>query len=313
MDFIRLAEKKLNFMRECLSTEGGVALYPFGMEAKAVKSLLEVQYDIKPVLLLDNFLCREYPDKICGLDVLCKPQYHDVTVLVVSDLVTVHEELLEQLYAVHPKEKCIDLLEESYDELTAAEKDNSLEILQATMDKVQSAGMLKNGMIYHPEKTHANICLPFALTDLIQRSVLMTDDYYERELLTKVFTFKNSCIAKAVKDHVVLDLGANIGNHSLYFTLEAGARKVVACEPVPLTFSILQHNVELNQLEDRIDLYNCGLGKKDSHAMVPSYHVQNIGGTAIRPGKNGSIIVRRLDEMELPADIALIKIDVEGM
>ena len=35
-----------------------VAVYPFGLEGKAVKSLLEVQYGITSVLPLDNFLSK---------------------------------------------------------------------------------------------------------------------------------------------------------------------------------------------------------------------------------------------------------------
>ena len=185
------------------------------MEAKAVKSLLEVQYGITPVLLIDNFLCKKYPDKIRGLDALKNSQYKNVIVLVVSDLVTVHNEILAQLYAVHPKEQCIDLRKESYDELVADARANSPETLQAVMDKMQSSGMMKNGMVYHPKNTHALVYLPFAMTDSIQRCLLQ-DDYSERDLLTKIFAFDHGRIARAVRNRAVLDIGANIGNHSLY-------------------------------------------------------------------------------------------------
>ena len=282
------------------------------MEAKAVKSLLEVQYGITPVLLIDNFLCKKYPDKIRGLDALKNSQYKNVIVLVVSDLVTVHNEILAQLYALRPTEQCIDLLKESYDELVADARANFPETLQAVMDKMQSSGMMKNGMVYHPKNTHALVYLPFAMTDSIQRCLLQ-DDYSERDLLTKIFAFDHGRIARAVRNRAVLDIGANIGNHSLYFTIEAGARKVVSFEPVSLTFSILKRNVELNHLEDRIELHNCGLGKEDLHAIVPNYNTRNIGGTTIQPSNKGNIVIRKLDEMELPTDISLIKIDVEGM
>lgn len=313
MDFYRLADKKLRCMKERLSTGGGFAIYPFGMEAKAVKSLLEVHYGLTPVLLLDNFLCEEYPNKIRSLDALREPQYQDVTVLVVSDLITVHDKLLEQLYAVFPKEKCIDLLQDTYEGLLGEADANSLEQVQQALEKAQSSGMMENGMIYQPKKTHANMFLPLALTDCIQRMLLMSDDYFERDLLAAVFSFDGGRIAHAVKGHAVLDIGANIGNHSLYFALEAGASKVVSFEPVPLTFSILKRNVEINHLEGCIELHNCGLGAEHAHATVPEYHTENIGGTAIRPGKNGDIVVQVLDEMKLPDDIALVKIDVEGM
>lgn len=313
MDFYRFADKKLSCMKERLSTGGGVAIYPFGMEAKAVKSLLEVHYGITPVLLLDNFLCREYPEKIHSLDALREPEYRDVTVLIVSDLATIHDKLLNQLYAVYPKEKCIDLLYDVNEGLLGEAGANSLKWVELALEKAQSSGMMENGMVYHPKKTHANMFLPLALTDIIQRDLLMSDDYFDRKHLADVFSFDDHRIARAVKGHTVLDIGANIGNHSLYFALEKGARKVIAFEPVPLTFSILKRNVEINHLEDRIELHNCGLGEENVCATVPSYDTKNIGGTSLRPGTDGGIVIRVLDEMELPDDIALVKIDVEGM
>lgn len=314
MNIMRLAEKKLDAMKDRLAT-GKFAIYPFGLEGKAVKSLLEVQYGISPMLLLDNGLAKRYPDRIYSVEILRETQYQDVTVLIASDSVEVFDDLRDRLYAVHPREKCIDLFMESYKEMvnpvvSVVEK---AEVYDA-MEKIKSLGMMKTGMIYAPTHTHAKFFLPFAHVDLIQRIILLSDNYFEADLLKETFEeFEGGRISRAVRGHSVLDIGANIGNHSLYFTLEAGARKVVSFEPVPMTFSILEENIALNHLEECVELHNCGLGREDSCADLLEYHAGNLGGTAIYPDKDGKLIVKTLDELKLPDDIALIKIDVEGM
>ena len=125
--------------------------------------------------------------------------------------------------------------------------------------------------------------------------------------------FESGRIGRAVRDHAVLDIGANIGNHSLYFALEAGARKVVSFEPVPFTFDILARNMEVNGLEGRVEIYNCGIGAKESHAATKSIITGNIGSTRLELEDAGGIVVQPLDAFDLPEDIALVKIDVEGM
>lgn len=280
-----------------------------------MKSLLEVQYGISPVLLLDNGLAKRYPDRIHSVEILKKPQYQDVIVLIASDLVEIFNDLRDQLYAVHSREKCIDLFLESYKELSQS---NMIVVEKAevydAMEKIKSTGMMKSGMIYAPTHTHAKFFLPFAHADLIQRIILLSDNYFEADLLKETFEkFEGGRIGRAVRGHSVLDIGANIGNHSLYFALEAGARKVVSFEPVPMTFSILEENITLNHLEGRVELNNCGLGAEDSRADVRQFNAGNLGGTAILPDKDGGLVVKTLDEMDLPDDIALIKIDVEGM
>lgn len=54
----------------------------------------------------------------------------------------------------------------------------------------------------------------------------MTDDYYESALLSKIFKeFRNGMIQEKVKAGIVADIGANIGNHTLYFLNEVQAQK----------------------------------------------------------------------------------------
>lgn len=68
------------------------------------------------------------------------------------------------------------------------------------------------------------------------------------------------------KDNVVIDIGANIGDSSIYFALE-DALKVIALEPYIYSYVMAEENVEINDLKSKIELLNAGYGK-DSEVIV---------------------------------------------
>lgn len=111
-----------------------------------------------------------------------------------------------------------------------------------------------------------------------------------------------------------VDIGANIGNHSLYFALILGAGRVIPFEPNPLCYRLLIQNVLVNRCLDRFDLGRLGVGladvQADGYGMETRAH--NLGAAALLPDQ-GAIAVHRGDEMLRDADPDLIKIDVEGM
>ncbi|MEM7753567.1 MAG: FkbM family methyltransferase, partial [Pseudomonadota bacterium] len=51
-----------------------------------------------------------------------------------------------------------------------------------------------------------------------------------------------------------VDIGANIGNHGLYFARKLGAACVIPIEPNPVAYRLLTANVVLNGLRDVFDL-----------------------------------------------------------
>jgi FkbM family methyltransferase len=113
---------------------------------------------------------------------------------------------------------------------------------------------------------------------------------------------------------VILDIGANIGNHSVFWATSGGARQIIAFEPVVETYRMLRRNIEINGLEKTITAYNIALGDKKSLGEIADLCPHNIGGTSIRVG-NGMIKIDALDNMNLAIDkykIDFVKIDVEG-
>jgi FkbM family methyltransferase len=60
-----------------------------------------------------------------------------------------------------------------------------------------------------------------------------------------------------VKGKLVLDIGANIGDSSIYFALR-GASKVIGVEPFPENYEMAKKNVRLNNFTDRISVMLAG-------------------------------------------------------
>ncbi len=78
------------------------------------------------------------------------------------------------------------------------------------------------------------------------------------------------------KNLIVLDVGANIGDSSIYFALK-GASRVVALEPFPATYELAKKNVEVNGFSDKIFVINGGLGKKNEKISIPN-DISSTGG-----------------------------------
>jgi FkbM family methyltransferase len=115
-----------------------------------------------------------------------------------------------------------------------------------------------------------------------------------------------------LKQKNVLDIGANIGNHTAIFA--EVANKVYAFEPHPNSFKLLDINLSKYK---NVKIFNLGLSDKQSILTAVSPH-RNIGASAISnrlAEKNESIWefnCVKLDDVKEIENISLIKIDVEG-
>ena len=142
--------------------------------------------------------------------------------------------------------------------------------------------------------------------DPIQRSH-RNGRFYEFEELSQLL--------KVVKKNgVFLDIGANVGNHSLFFALFLNARKVIPFEPNPRAFNLLIQHVLLNGLREKFDLTHIGVGLSDkaSSGFAMQDVSRNLGGARMLEGKGG-LDVYRADALLKTETPDFIKIDVEGM
>lgn len=154
--------------------------------------------------------------------------------------------------------------------------------------------------------------VPYYPIDLIQRHIVNTKTFFEQEILELLDKY-------IPENSVIFDIGANIGNHSIYWGIRRNVSKIYAFEPVRDTFEILKRNIELNGLKDKVVLYNIGLSDKKGEAGYVNYRMENIGSTHLKPlekigGGGGDMQLCTLDDMTFPTNrIDFIKIDVESM
>lgn len=113
---------------------------------------------------------------------------------------------------------------------------------------------------------------------------------------------------------VVVDVGANIGAHTLLFSRLVGPTgRVLAFEPQRLVFQLLCANVALNGIEN-VYCSQTAIGAEEGTvtlATADPNKEQNFGGlslTALAAEQGEKVAVRPLD-----ADCNFLKIDVEGM
>lgn len=145
--------------------------------------------------------------------------------------------------------------------------------------------------------------LPYALKDFIQRVILKTNSFYENVDLEK---FRGSVPDQSI----IVDAGANIGNHAVFFATICGAKKVFAFEPMVQTFDVLRRNATLNG-PDTIECINAALGAVEGRADLLGYRSHNMGAARVGENAGGSYRLTTIDALAL-AHVDIIKIDVEG-
>ncbi len=114
---------------------------------------------------------------------------------------------------------------------------------------------------------------------------------------------------------LAIDVGANVGNHSIFFDKYFG--KTIAFEPSPSTYDILKFNSKYTK---SVNAINCGLGDvagefelfEDLENFGRSV-IKDVGQMAGDDSRTIKVKVRCLDDFGLDlSGLGLIKIDVEG-
>ncbi len=129
--------------------------------------------------------------------------------------------------------------------------------------------------------------------------------FYEQELLTALRPLLKP-------GELVVDVGANIGNHTVFFAGVCGC-KVLAFEPNPEAARLLLQNVAINQLDGLVRVQQVALGAAKGKADVVSEGEDNLGMARIQPNKAGETNVDQLANLVGKKTVRLIKIDTEGM
>jgi FkbM family methyltransferase len=136
-------------------------------------------------------------------------------------------------------------------------------------------------------------------TDHIGR-IIATGHWYEQDLLA-------DARKRVTGPGTAVDVGAHIGNHTLWFALAMGLH-VVAIEPNPASYTQLAMNVAANRVDAR--LIAAAVGRESAWGTSVPARPGNTG-MATFAVDGGPVPVFTLDELNL-TDVKLLKIDVEG-
>ncbi|WP_170307496.1 FkbM family methyltransferase [Janibacter terrae] len=149
-----------------------------------------------------------------------------------------------------------------------------------------------------------NLVLAGFAEDYIFEVVRKTHEPYERRFL-------EALIEHIEPGDLVVDVGANIGNHAI--TLASGGKvNVVAFEPQDAVAQVLELNVALNALDKEIKVERAAVGSAPGHARAKRVDWSNVGSTQYELTSTGTRVIR-LDDYNFDAPVRLIKIDAEGM
>ena len=120
-------------------------------------------------------------------------------------------------------------------------------------------------------------------------------------------------------DGVAIDVGANIGLHTLVMASVAREGRVLAFEPHPLNRSKLRENLSLNSCRN-VKVFDIALDKDSGSVSLHSPDdVSNLGRSSMLPlgeWKSFDVTSKTLDEIagtEGLERVDLVKIDVEGL
>jgi FkbM family methyltransferase len=149
---------------------------------------------------------------------------------------------------------------------------------------------------------------------------IVANGYYEELTLRFLFGGLFKCKLAEFSQGTVLDVGANIGNHSCFFA--SRFKQVVGFEPNPICIKLFEANVLMNQF-DNVELHKFGLSDENGLATLQLNLSGNIGGSRIAEPTNCDgdcfidVQLRRGDELLVDGlkpsgRIELVKLDVEG-
>ena len=141
--------------------------------------------------------------------------------------------------------------------------------------------------------------------DLMISRFRKSSNFYELQLLEEV--------SKLQLEGIYLDLGANIGNHLIFFANHCPSEKVVGVEAQPETLEVLRYNAR-KHLRKRFDLWNLAVTDTEGFADLQPIKYSNVGGARVLGVKEvGAVRCQTLNWfLEKYSNVSLIKMDIEG-
>jgi FkbM family methyltransferase len=134
------------------------------------------------------------------------------------------------------------------------------------------------------------------------------------DLFEEIFIFQVYDFANSTPRPLIVDCGSNIGLSVLYFKKIYPDARIIAFEPDPETFALLEENIQRNNLSD-ISAFNVALQDNEGEMVLYKKH-QTPGSLTMSligsPGNLQTTIQSRKLSDYIHDTATIIKIDVEG-
>ena len=147
--------------------------------------------------------------------------------------------------------------------------------------------------------------------EYIFENIEKTHDFYEADTLKKW--------SELIKDpQVIFDIGANLGNHTLYWATKLKPKIIYSFEPLKANLECLQSNCEDNQLQERVVIVPKAVGRQNGFVQIKNYDESNLGSTSFEMPQSDNtsetplITVDDFVEENQLDQLDFVKIDTEG-
>lgn len=133
--------------------------------------------------------------------------------------------------------------------------------------------------------------------------------FYENHILEKWLPY--------IKDSkVILDIGANLGNHSLFWAKNTKYHEIYSFEPYAVNYERLVNNIANNAFKNVFPI-NYGVGAYKGYSSILNFSEDNYGATAFdtKISDSGDIEIIDIDSFAFEHElnqIDFVKIDTEG-
>ena len=157
-------------------------------------------------------------------------------------------------------------------------------------------------------KNNIKFYVPNYPVEKIQTKIVDRKKFYKQKKLQELDEF-------IPNNALILDVGANIGNETLYWLLQSPkkARFVYSFEALEMPYNILRRNIEINGLQGKVAPLNFALGNKDTRARIEKFKMKNYAKTKLVEDANGEYKVKRIDDLRLKQKVDVIKVSMSGM
>lgn len=160
--------------------------------------------------------------------------------------------------------------------------------------------------------------ITFSPADYLGRSVYVKG-HFDRDHVDRLMRYL-SALGIGVENRTLLEIGGNIGTHTIYFALTHAFTRIVSVEPDPRNYELLLENIAQNGLGELVIPVNCAAS--DAEGEIDFFlHSSNHGRSSPNPSGGAdrkiSVPARPVPAILTAAGVAeeevgLIWMDIEG-